>query len=177
MDMKNVWNANIESQYVLNAYASTSYFNSYITKLDKSMTNAFRGIHKDHMKNKIDVIQMICTLGNEFLNLQQISSQQVVHIALSLPLNYSSRQCIFINTCAMEEQTFILKPLVLLKQEPDHYEDVMCHSIIDYYIQHPLAIKHICLTKFVYEYIKNGTHISKRKKQKVICFIRYKKIQ
>lgn len=53
-----------------------------MTKVDKLMTNAFKGIHKDHVKNKIDAIQMICTLGNTLLNLQQILSQQVVHITL-----------------------------------------------------------------------------------------------
>ena len=117
---------------------------------------------------------MIRTLGNTLLNLQQISSQQAVHIALSLPLNHSSRQCIFINTCPMEEQTPILKPPVLLKQESDDSKDVMCHSIIDYYIQCPLSINHIYLDEFVSEYMKNGVHISKRKNPKVICFIQYK---
>ena len=86
-----------------------------MTKVDKSMTNAFKKIQKYHVKNKIDAIQMICTLENTLLNLQQISSQQTVHITLSIPLNHSSRKWVFINTCPMEEHTFILKPLVLLK--------------------------------------------------------------
>lgn len=118
---------------------------------------------------------MIRTLANTLLNLEPMLSQQAVHIALSLPLNHSSGQCIFINTCHMEEQTLILKPPVLSKQESDDYEDVMCHSIIDYDIQHPLVINHICLAKFVSGYMKNGTHLSKRKKTKVLCSIRYKK--
>ena len=147
--MLNLWNANIDAQYVLNAYAVASYCSSYMTKVDKSMTNAFRRIHKEHERSEIDAIQMISTLGNTLLNLQQMSAQQVVHIALYLPLNCSSRECIFINTSPIDKQTFMLKPPFLLKQEPDTLEDVMCQSIVDYYIQRPHTISNICLAEFV----------------------------
>jgi hypothetical protein len=96
-----------------------------------------------------------------------MSAQQAVHIALSLPLNCSSRKCIFINTSPIDKHTFMLKPPFLLKQEPDTSKDVMCQSIIDYYIERPHTI-YICLAEFVSKYQKNGTHISKRKKPNVI---------
>jgi hypothetical protein len=128
---------------VLNSYVAASYYTSYMTKIDKSMTSAFRKIRKEHEISHIDAIQMIHTLGNTLLNLQQMSSQQAVHIALSLPLTCSSRKCVFINTSPLEKCTFVLKPPVLLQQEPDNSEDVVCLSIIDYYIQHPSPIKHI----------------------------------
>jgi len=54
--MTNIWNANIDAQFVLNAYATTSYYNSYMTKVDKSMTNAFIRIHKEHEKTEL----MLC---------------------------------------------------------------------------------------------------------------------
>jgi exonuclease III len=174
-DMPNLWNANTDAQYVLNAYAAASYCSSYMTKVDKSMTNAFRRIRKEHERSEIDAIQMIRTLGNTLLNLQQMSAQQAVHIALSLPLNCSSRECIFINTSPIDKRTFMLKPPFLLKQEPDTSEDVMCQSIIDYYIQRPHTISNICLAEFVSKYKKNGTYISKRKKPNVIRFIKYNK--
>jgi hypothetical protein len=74
-EMPNLWNANTNAQYVLDAYVATSYCGSYMTKVDKSMTNAFRRIRKECEKNNINAIQMIHTLGNTLLNLQQISSQ------------------------------------------------------------------------------------------------------
>jgi hypothetical protein len=43
-----------------------------MTKVEKYMTSAFRRIHKEHEKSHIDDIQMIHTLGNTLLNLQQI---------------------------------------------------------------------------------------------------------
>jgi len=106
------------------------------------MTNAFRRIHKEHEKTKIDALQMIPTLMNTLLNLQQMSCQQVEHIELSLPLNCNSREHIFLNTYLIDKHTFIIKPSFSLKQDPNNSEEVMFHSIIDYYIMHAHAIKH-----------------------------------
>lgn len=85
---------NTNTQYVLNAYVATMYCNSYRAKVEKLMTHEFKRIHKDHQQENIDVIRMISNLGNALLNLQQMSSQHVAHIFLSLPLNYSSRKYI-----------------------------------------------------------------------------------
>jgi hypothetical protein len=105
-----------------------------MTKIEKYMTSAFRKICKEHERSHIDAIQMIHNLGNTLLNLQQMYAQEAVHIALSLPLTCSSRKCVFINTSPLEKHTFILKPPFFLLQEPDSSEDVICRSIIDYYI-------------------------------------------
>ena len=59
----------------------------------------------------------------------------------------------------------MLKPQVLLEQEPDNSEDVLCRSIIDYYVQRTSPIRHICLAEFVSLYKINGTLISKRKEK------------
>jgi hypothetical protein len=174
-DMPVMWKENTDAQYVLNAYAEASYCTSYMTKVDKSMTSAFRRIHKEHERSHIDAIQMIHTLGNTFLNLQQMSSQQAIHIALSLPLTCSSRKRVFINTSPLEKHMFVLKPLVFLEKELDNSEDVLCHSIVDYYLQCPSPIRHICLAEFVSHYKKNGAPISKRKKPSVIQFVKYNK--
>jgi hypothetical protein len=106
--MPNLWNANTYAQFVLNTYVASSYCSSYMNKVEKSMTNAFRRIHKDHEKRKIDAMQMIRTLENTFLNFQQMFTQQEVHIVLSLPLNCSSRECIFINTSPINQFIFVL---------------------------------------------------------------------
>ena len=69
-----MWNANEDAQDVLNSYAAASYCTSYMTKVEKPMTSAFRRIHREHEKSHLDAMQMIRTLGNTLLNLQQMSS-------------------------------------------------------------------------------------------------------
>jgi hypothetical protein len=127
-DMPIIWNANT----VLNAYVAASYCTSYMTKVDKYMTSAFKRIHREHEKSHMDAIQMIRTLGNTLLNLQRMSTQQVVHIELSLPMNYTSRKCVFMKKSSLEKHTFVLKPPYFLEQESDNSKDVICLSIIYY---------------------------------------------
>ena len=91
-----------------------------MAKVEKSMTSAFRRIHKEHERNHIDTMQMIRALGNTLLNIQQISAQQTVDIALSLPLDCGSRKCVFTNTsplekCKLEHGFTIRSPKILLK--------------------------------------------------------------
>jgi hypothetical protein len=89
-------------------------------KVDKSMTSAFRRIHKEHERNHIDTMQMIRALGNTLLNLQQISAQQTFDVALSLPLDCGSRKCVFRNTSPLEKHKLehgfaVGPPKILLK--------------------------------------------------------------
>jgi hypothetical protein len=69
----------------------------------------------------------------------------------------------------------VLKLPVSLEQEHDNSEDVLCRSIVYYYLQHPSPISHICLAEFVSHYKRNGAPISKRKKPYVIRFVKYNK--
>jgi len=73
--MPNIWNANTYAQYVLKTYVATSYCSSYMTKVDKSMKNASKGICREHEKIQIDYMKMIRILRNTLLNIQQMSAQ------------------------------------------------------------------------------------------------------
>jgi len=88
--------------------------------------------------------------------MQQMPAQQAVHIVLSLPLNSGSRHCIFINTSPINERAFMLKRPKDLQQEPNESKDVMCLSIIDYYIQHPKSLENVCLAEFASSYTNKG---------------------
>lgn len=68
-------NVNTNAQFVLNVYVVAIYYSSYMTKVDNSMTYAFKIICKDHQQDNINAIRMISTLINALLNLQQMSSQ------------------------------------------------------------------------------------------------------
>jgi hypothetical protein len=89
-------------------------------KVDKSMASEFRRIGKEHERNHIDTMQIINALVNTLLNLQQISAQQIVDIALFHPLDCGSRKCVFTNTsplekCKLEHGFTFGPPKILLK--------------------------------------------------------------
>ena len=139
------WIANTNSQFVLNSYVVAMYCSSYMTKEDRTLTLTFRSIRENHIKTKCDIMNTISSLRKALLNKQQMSAKQVVHIVLSLPLNSSSRRCIFINTSPMKKHAFVLKNKKDLEHEPNEFEDIMCPSIIEYYILCPTTIDTICL--------------------------------
>ena len=104
-----------------------------------------------------------------------MSAQQAVHIILSLPLNTSSRNCIFVNTSPIEHRAFVLKKQKELEREPDESEDIMCPSIIDYYVLRPKAIENICLAEFASSYTRKGRKRANSKKPYIIRFVKYNK--
>lgn len=73
--ISDLWKANTNAQFGLNAYVAAMYCSSYIAKVYKSMTYAFKRIRRDHQQDNIDAIRMVSKLGNALLNLKQMSSQ------------------------------------------------------------------------------------------------------
>ena len=66
--MSKLWRANTDAQFVLNANIAAMYCSSYMVKVDKSMTHAFKRIRDDPQSENIDAIRMIRKLGNTLLN-------------------------------------------------------------------------------------------------------------
>ena len=129
-----LWQANTDAQYVLDAYATAKYVSSYFTKKDRTMPTTFKKIKEQCFTNNDGKIQTICKLGNTLLNMQQMSSRQAVRIVLSLPLHSSSRKTIFINTSPDDKKTLALKRPSLLENEPDDSDDIISPSVLDKYI-------------------------------------------
>ena len=107
--MPKLWQANTDAQFVLDAYATTTYVSSYITKFDCNMTTAFKKIKDQCLADNDGKIETIRKLGNALLNMQQMSIRQAVHIVLSFPLYSSSRNTIFINIAPDDKQIVVLK--------------------------------------------------------------------
>ena len=97
-----------------------------------------------------------------------MSSQQASHIVLSLPLNHSSRKCIFIDTRDYHNRTCILKRNKELLKEPDESENVLSKSLVDYYLTQPPILHNIYLAEFVSDYSKKGTKYTRKEKPSII---------
>jgi len=89
--------ANTDAQFILNAHAAATYCSSYMTKMDRSMTSAFKKIREDCCYNNDSKVETIRKLGNALLNMQQMSSRQAIYIVFSLPLYCLSRKSIFLD--------------------------------------------------------------------------------
>lgn len=75
----------------------------------------------------------------------------------------------------MDECAFVLKRKKDLQKESDDSEDIMCPSIIDYYVLQPIAIELVCLAEFASSYTKKGQKHRKSSRPYVIRCVRYNK--
>ena len=80
------------------------------------------------------------------------SNRLVFHIYLKFPLYSASRRTIFINTALVEKQTYVLKRPILLEQEPDNSEDIVCMTTVDIYLAPPVVLEHFWLEEYVSSY-------------------------
>jgi len=66
MKAETLWEANINIQFILDPYAATCYSTSYLTKIDKTITNEFQTIIKKCENENVDANLKIRKLGNVF---------------------------------------------------------------------------------------------------------------
>ena len=154
--MTNIWQANINAQYILDAFATMKYVSSYITKIDWTMTIS---LNKNKEQCHVDNDGKIETMrkhGSVLLNMQQISTRKESYIVLSFPLYSSSRKIFLINTAWDVRQTIVFKKPSLLQKEPDDLEDIffLYFGKIHHtpYWSWKYFIGSICILLFLYSY-------------------------
>ncbi len=81
-----LWFKNKDIQFILYPYVVTTYYTSYMTKINQSITSKLHFIIKKCITNNIDVNIKIQKLGNVFLDAQQMIAQLVVYLMFPLPL-------------------------------------------------------------------------------------------
>jgi hypothetical protein len=131
----NLWQVNTNVQFILDLYATISYYTSYLIKIDKTITKEFKNIIINCNENKIEANTYMKKMGDTFFNVQQMSTQLATYIVLFIPLYCASITFKFINTFPLQKCAFVLKDVKLLKAFPSNSTNIMCLSIIDKYIK------------------------------------------
>ena len=144
------WEANMDIQYIVNAYACVMYIASYVLKAEKGMSELLRQAAKE--ANEGNTRQQLNKLGSVFLTNREVSAQEAVYRVLSIPLRRSTRTVIFINTDNKESRDALLLPFTQLEKLDDDNEDVYCKNIIDRYAARPKKCEPMCLAEFAANY-------------------------
>ncbi|VDI59060.1 Hypothetical predicted protein [Mytilus galloprovincialis] len=142
------WMANMDIQFVTNAFACLMYIVNYVSKGQRGMSNLLRRACEEAHKQNSSMNNQVKTMGNKFLKHVEISAQEAVYIVLQMKLKNSSCGHIFINTSPPEERPFIIKPNEELQKLPDNSTNVQCDNIIKRYSQRPKKVESICLADF-----------------------------
>jgi len=85
------------------------------------------------------------TLENAFLNAQQMSIQQAVHLCLSIPYIIQQNHFNFINICQENDRTFVLLFQKTLNKLSPNSIDIHCKSLIKKYTIRDQSLHHFSL--------------------------------
>lgn len=124
------WQANIDVQFILDAYACAAYIVSYISKSQRGMSNLMYEACKEARQGNKTLKQQVNHIGNKFLTRVEVSGQEAAYLILQLPLRVSTRSFAFINTNHDENRTFLLKPLDVLSELPESSTDIQSDNAL-----------------------------------------------
>ena len=146
------WDANMDIQYVMNAYACAKYMLSYICKAEKEMSDILKNVHQEAKEKNLSIQEEMKVLSGVYFHHREVCVQEAIYRACSLQLKRASRKVEFIPT---DPECFRLsKPLsVILKfatEGEENETDILYSNFMDKYLDRPdIPIFDICLADFV----------------------------
>ncbi|XP_058472555.1 uncharacterized protein LOC131445864 [Solea solea] len=151
------WNANLDIQYVVDAYACVVYIISYISKAEKEMglllSNAQREAAKD---GNVSAKEALKKLGGVYLHNRDVCAQEAVYRLTNMHLKECSRKVMFVPTG--ENVVKMSLPLNVLKQRAAtndiNTEEMWMTSLVDRYKNRPndSIFNDMCIATFASEY-------------------------
>ena len=144
------WQANIDVQYILDAYACVMYVAAYMTKSEQAMGELLKQVSKECRDH--DIRTKLKRLGSVFLNNRELSAQEAAYRILSMPMQRKSRTVLFVNTDPKSERVAVLKPSKDLENKHNDDEDIFQKNIVIRYAVRPDSLEGECLASFASNY-------------------------
>ena len=124
------WQANMDIQFVTDAYACVMYIASYMMKNEKGMSELLKQVGKESRTE--DITEQLRRLGSALLYNRQVSAQEAAYRLLSIPMKQLSRSVVFLNTNTPDQRIGLLKPFHCLEAMDDSNEDIFQKSLLDH---------------------------------------------
>ena len=150
------WQANMDIQFVLNAYACVMYVASYIMKTERSMGELLKRVAAETRTDELKT--QLRKVGSAFLTHREVSAQEAVYRLLSLPMKHLSRSVVFVDTNPKNERIAVLKDNASLSQLAEDDTNVFQKSLIDRYQHRPQSLSSMCLAEFAATYVVKYEH-------------------
>lgn len=125
--------ANMDIQFVLDAYAAASYVVSYMMKAQRGMSRLMQQACAEARRGNKDVKSVLRHMANKFIRANEISVQEAVYLTIGLKLRDSSRTFVFVPSAAPANRAFLIKQDNVLAGQDDDSTDVAIQSLVDRY--------------------------------------------
>ncbi|XP_055077310.1 LOW QUALITY PROTEIN: uncharacterized protein LOC117394129 [Periophthalmus magnuspinnatus] len=144
------WNANMDIQYVVDAWACVVYIISYISKAERDMGLLLTNAQKEASKGNVSAKEAFKKLGSVYLHNRDVSAQEAVYRVTNMHLKEFSRKVTFVPTG--DNIVRMSKPIGEIDDEMG--EDIWMTNTIDRYLSRPndSTFNDMCIATFVSEY-------------------------
>ncbi|KAK6168643.1 hypothetical protein SNE40_019835 [Patella caerulea] len=150
------WDANMDIQYVFDAYSCIVYIVSYISKSEREMGLVLSDAQEEAKGGNLTAKESLKKISSTYLHCREVSAQESAYRVCNLRLRESSRKVQFIPTG--ENNVRLTLPLKLLQKKSKEKvlsdEDMFMTSITDRYKARPKTeqFNNMCLATFCSEY-------------------------
>ncbi|XP_076132870.1 uncharacterized protein LOC143114916 [Alosa pseudoharengus] len=151
------WNANMDIQYVVDAYACIVYIISYISKAEREMGLLLSNAQKEASKERnLDAKGALKKLGSVYLHNRDVCAQEAVYRLTSMHLKECSRKVVFIPTG--DNIVKMSLPLSVLRGQAESRDlstdDMWMINTVDRYKNRPDedVFNEMCLATFASEF-------------------------
>ena len=146
------WNANMDIQYVTDAYACVVYIVSYISKAEREISQVLDCTQREARDGNMEAKSAMKKLGAAYLHQREVSAQEASFRVCSLQLKGCSRKVQFIPVG--ENPVRMSLPLSVLKKKSEGDDEIWMSSLIEKYRARPLSdeFNSMCLATFCSEY-------------------------
>ncbi|KAK6165196.1 hypothetical protein SNE40_023581 [Patella caerulea] len=155
-DLLRAWNANLDIQYVFDAYSCIVYIVSYISKSEREIGLLLGDAHKEAVEGNLDAKSSLKKISSTYLHSREVSAQEAAYRVCNLRLKEASRKVVFIPTG--ENNIRLTLPLSILKSRANQGiltdENMYQTSIVDRFKARPDGIQfdYMCIAQFCSEY-------------------------
>ncbi|VDI14436.1 Hypothetical predicted protein [Mytilus galloprovincialis] len=96
------WNANMDLQYITDAYSCVMYIISYISKAEREMGLVLENATKEAAEGNCDAQDAMKKIGGAYFRQREVSAQEATYRACGLHLKESSRKVQFLPVVSLD---------------------------------------------------------------------------
>ncbi|KAJ8027670.1 ATP-dependent DNA helicase PIF1 [Holothuria leucospilota] len=144
------WDANMDIQFVLDAYSCIMYIVSYISKAEREMGDLLKTAQQEAREGNVNAMDELRKLGSLYLHHREVSVMESVYRVTGMHMKQCSRQAIFIPTDPDSQRLSL--PLQQLQNKQEDTDEIWMPNMIDKYLGRPKELANICLATFASEY-------------------------
>ncbi|XP_071153509.1 uncharacterized protein [Mytilus edulis] len=153
-DLLRCWNANMDIQFITDAYSCVMYIISYISKAEREMGIVLENASKEAAAGNCGAQQAMKKIGGAYFRQREVSAQEAVYRVCGLHLKESSRKVQFVPVGENQVKMSLPLNMIMKKAEQLQDNDIWMLSLYDRYKARPVDIvfENVCYASFCSEY-------------------------